>query len=388
MDNRNMNILLLAPQPFFQHRGTPIAVKLLAQVLGSMGHRVHLLTYHEGENISLPNVRISRIPSLPGIKGVPPGFSFKKIICDLIMFFKCLQMLKAYKFDIVHAIEESVFIAILLKYLFGIPYIYDMDSSMAEQLVEKYPFLGPFLPLFEIFEKIAVRESTGVLAVCKALENKALRFNPRSPVQRLEDISLLPQEKVETIEEPKRINTAGPVIMYIGNLEKYQGVDLLVESFSLAVKTIAHANLVIIGGKAADIAHYKKVSEKLGIIDKTMFTGPRPVSDLHIYLSQADILVSPRIKGFNTPMKIYSYLDSGKAVLATRLYTHTQVLDDEISFLVAPNANAMAAGMIELLKNKNLRRQLGENAKERIQAEYCYSAYERKLAGFYNTIAA
>ena len=47
-----------------------------------------------------------------------------------------------------------------------------------------------------------------------------------------------------------------------------------------------------------------------------------------IPLLAADVLVSPRLKGLNTPMKIYSYLDSGSAVLATRLRTHTQVLDD------------------------------------------------------------
>ena len=53
------------------------------------------------------------------------------------------------------------------------------------------------------------------------------------------------------------------------------------------------------------------------------------------------MLVSPRLKGLNTPMKIYSYLDSGSAVLATRLRTHTQVLDDGIAYLVEPEPVAL-----------------------------------------------
>ena len=53
-------------------------------------------------------------------------------------------------------------------------------------------------------------------------------------------------------------------------------------------------------------------------------------------MAQADVLVSPRTKGANTPMKVYSYLDSGVAVLATRLPTHTQVMNDETALLAEP----------------------------------------------------
>ena len=53
-----MNVLLLAPQPFYRERGTPIAVRLLAETLCSLGHAVDLLVYHEGEDISFPGLRL------------------------------------------------------------------------------------------------------------------------------------------------------------------------------------------------------------------------------------------------------------------------------------------------------------------------------------------
>ena len=56
-----MNILLLAPQPFYQERGTPIAVRMLVETLCQAGNQVDLLTYHEGEDISLPGLKIYRI---------------------------------------------------------------------------------------------------------------------------------------------------------------------------------------------------------------------------------------------------------------------------------------------------------------------------------------
>ena len=63
-----MKILLLAPEPFFQERGTPIAIKLLAETLCEQNYEVDLLTYHEGTDISIKGLRILRIPKIPFIK--------------------------------------------------------------------------------------------------------------------------------------------------------------------------------------------------------------------------------------------------------------------------------------------------------------------------------
>jgi len=378
-----MNILLLAPQPFFQNRGTPIAVKLVLESLSIQGHRIKVLTYPEGENVELVNCEILRLPAVPGLKNVKPGLSWKKIVYDLLMFFKARKLARQCRFDLVHAVEESAFIAKNIRKSFGIPYVYDMDSSLSQQVVEKYGFLSFLLPIIEKKKKTAIKSSIGVIPVCKSIEDTVLKYDPNKLVQRLEDISLLARGDIAVSEEDKKIKTDGPVVMYVGNLEKYQGIDLLLDSFQIVSQTVKDANLAIIGGAERDINFYKNLSAKLNIDEKILFMGPRPVSDLRFYLEQADILVSPRIKGYNTPMKIYSYLDSGKAVLATRLLTHTQVLDDEIAYLVEPNVQSMASGMVELLRNESLRNQLADQAKQRVQQEYTFEAYQRKLCGFY-----
>ena len=68
-----MNILLLAPHPFYQERGTPIAVDLLLRVLSGLGHTVDVLTYPGGEDRVHPGVRIHRIAAGRWARGVPPG---------------------------------------------------------------------------------------------------------------------------------------------------------------------------------------------------------------------------------------------------------------------------------------------------------------------------
>ena len=60
-----VNVLLLAPQPFYRERGTPIAVRLLAEELCSAGHAVDLLVYHAGEDISFPGLRLLRAAAPP-----------------------------------------------------------------------------------------------------------------------------------------------------------------------------------------------------------------------------------------------------------------------------------------------------------------------------------
>lgn len=381
-----MHIFFLAPHPFFQNRGTPIAVKLMLETLSAEGHQIKVLTYPEGEDIAISNCEIIRLSPVPGVKHIKPGPSWKKMVYDISMFFKAQQLMGEYRFDIIHAVEESVFIARYLNKSFGIPYIYDMDSSLPQQIAEKFSYLRVALPVLDQFEKFAVRGSIGVIPVCRSIEDTVKKYDPTVLIQRLEDISFLPSKPLEGLDKNRVIKKNGPVLMYVGNLEKYQGIDLLLESFQIASRKIPETNLVIIGGSEKDINYYQTVSNKLGIAEKTVFLGPRPISELPHNFAQADILVSPRVTGYNTPMKIYSYLDSGKPVLATRLQTHTQVLDDEIAYLAEANVQAMAEGMIALLQDKGLRERLAKNAKSRVEKEFTLDAFRRKLSMFYGIV--
>ena len=377
-----MRILLLAPCPFFQNRGTPIAIKLVVQVLTGAGHWIHILTYPEGEALPISNSLISRVPALPGIRNIKPGPSWKKLVYDLVMFFKLIAILRKNRFDVIHAVEESVFMTLVLKKIFRIPYVYDMDSSLSQQISEKFRILIPLRSVMHFFEKMAVRGSAGTIAVCKSLEEEAYQCDPRQLVCRLEDITLLPS-RAGVLETRTKPAFQEPVIMYVGNLEKYQGIDLLLEGFQKALPKARQAKLVIIGGGETEMRHYQKQVVELGIGDKVAFLGPKPIFELRDWLAQAQILVSPRIRGNNTPMKIYSYLDSGKPVLATRLPTHTQVLDDEIAYLVPPTPEALAEGMVALMGDSLLREKLACEARKRVQQEYCFEAFQRKLVQFY-----
>ncbi|MGD1854535.1 MAG: glycosyltransferase family 4 protein [Leptolyngbyaceae cyanobacterium] len=176
----------------------------------------------------------------------------------------------------------------------------------------------------------------------------------------------------------------GPLLMYVGNLERYQGIDLLIDSFKLALAKTRDARLVIIGGAPEHIAQYQRRSQQLGIDTCVHFVGKRPVEDLAYYLAQADILVSPRVQGNNTPMKLYSYLDSGKALLATDLPTHTQVLNHQVAWLALPTAQEFSQGMVDLIQDPTLRERLGTEAQALVAKQHTYEAFSAKLVGLYD----
>jgi glycosyltransferase involved in cell wall biosynthesis len=383
---QGLHILFLIPHPFFQDRGSPIADNMVLKVLAERGDLVDVVTYPEGQNVHYKNVKLYRTRAIPFVNHVRPGFSWKKLVYDALVLLKVIQLTCKKQYNLVHAVEETVFIALVLKVFSGIPYIYDMDSSLVQQMVEKYSWLKFIKPILDVFEKIAVKNAQVVVPVCQALADDIARYRPKKVVL-LPDISLLKPETTPSQENLKLdLKIGNLMLMYVGNLENYQGIDLLLESLSLVIKEREAIDLAIVGGEPSDIAKYQEKVDRLGLTGKVHFLGSRPSNELANYLSQADILVSPRIKGKNTPMKIYSYLDSGKAVVATDLPTHTQVLDRHVAMLAPANPEDFARGLICTIDDPVLRLKLGIAGKMLIQQKHTYSAFRKQLNGLYDRL--
>lgn len=186
-----MNVLMLAPHPFYQARGTPIAVDLVLKVLSSRGERVDVITFPEGEDVRYANVTIYRTPSFSFTRNIRPGFSIQKLICDVFLAIQTIKLIRTKRYDVIHAGEEAVFIALLVKQLFGIPYVYDMDSSLVGQLIDKYPQMRVIRGLLRACEGTAIKHAKAVIPVCSALATEVHRYSPSQKVVVIPDISLL-----------------------------------------------------------------------------------------------------------------------------------------------------------------------------------------------------
>jgi glycosyltransferase involved in cell wall biosynthesis len=375
-----MKILLVAPHPFFTHRGTPMAVRLVCEGLSRLGHTVDVLTYHEGEDIECPGVNIHRIGRPLFVRRVPIGASWQKIVCDIALARRLKRMLREARYDVIHAMEESAFMAARTE----LPFVFDMDSLMSRQLVERSKLFWPAAVVFKWLERHALRRCVGVLAVCELLACEARKYH--SNVHVLPDVAFASSGAVEL---PKALTeTQGLRLMYVGNLQRYQGIDLMLEAFAAVAPAYPESVLIIVGGNLDQIAAYSRKAARWKVLDRVRFVGQIPIDSLAQTLSFSDILVSPRISGENTPMKLYSYLMSGRPVLATRLPTHLQVVGDDHALLVEPTVDAMAKGMRALIDSPELRERLGAAGRELVDQHYNYDSFHQRLQAFYEKISA
>jgi glycosyltransferase involved in cell wall biosynthesis len=381
-----MQVLVIAPQPFYQERGTPIATRLLVEALQAAGHEVDVLTYHVGDDPQLAGVRVFRAPAVPFVREVPIGFSLRKVLCDLALLWRLVTLTRRQRYDVLHAVEEAVFLSLLVRGLRS-RVVYDMDSSLPEQLLGKYGVLRAMDGVLRRLERFAIERSDLVLAVCEDLATRARGYATKTPVDVVEDVSLLGDDAASNaVENLRRELPDGTLLaLYVGNLEHYQGVDVMLDA--LAKLESPPVKFIAIGGTPESVATYRARAAALGLGRAAAFLGSRPVRDLGAYLAQADLLVSPRLSGHNTPMKLYSYLAAGKAILATRIRSHTQVLSDETALLVEPTAEDLARGLDALLRSAALRERLGLAARRLAATRYSLTQFRASIATAYRRFA-
>lgn len=383
-----MKILMIAPEPFFEPRGTPLSVYQRLYALSKLGHQIDLLTYHVGKDINLPHVSLHRIPPLINVKEIKVGPSLVKPFLDVLLFAKAILLMLLTRYDAIHSHEEAAFMAVILSKLFRVNHIYDMHSSLPKQL-ENSPYgWRPLVRIFEILENWVFHTCDCIITIGKDLEALVRAQNPSVPLMTIENLPLhangmqTTPATLDKLRQQLQVNGRQTVV-YTGTLEPYQGIDLLMKCAQLVIQEYANVCFILVGGKPKQVAQWHQVAHDLQIKDHIRFTGIVSPEEAVNYLDMADILISPRTEGLSVPLKIYSYLYAGKPIVATRLLAHTQVLDDTNSLLVKPDANALAKGVLHLLQDPDLKNQLGKQAYEFAAHHYNFSDYLDKLEVIY-----
>ena len=389
MSERRLRILFLAPQPFFEVRGTPLAVLHMTRALAGLGHQVDLLTFPQGAAAPSEGVRHLRSLPLP-VGRVKAGPSLAKMLLDVPFLAEAVLRLAFGRYDVVHAVEESAHLVAPFARLLRVPLVVDVDSSITDQLrYSGFATHGPLVWLADALESHALRHATAAVTVCTSLTEGVKRLAPGLPVFQVEDPPLVDRRDPpapEAVAELRRELGLGvsPVVLYSGNFEPYQGVELLLE----ATARVPDAQFVFMGGQAAEIERLRARASVLGSGGRVFFSGTRPPSELGRFLALADVLASPRVKGENTPFKIYSYLASGRPIVATRIATHTQLLDDSLAFLVEPTAEGLAAGLRQALEQVDDARARAERGLALVESQYSVARYREKVARAYAEVAA
>jgi glycosyltransferase involved in cell wall biosynthesis len=224
------------------------------------------------------------------------------------------------RYDVVHAHEEAVFFCRFLKPFFGFQLVYDMHSSLPQQLTNFQFTSSKFLiGLFKKLEDTCLREADAVITICPDLADYANSILPdRSKHILIENsifdpIKINPNEcAIRTDHEEKKLELpeGKRFVVYAGTLEPYQGIDLLIDAFKGVKRENPEVFLLIVGGTKDQVQKYKVMAQDIGLESDTLFTGRVPQSLAKQYCNVASVLVSPRTVGTNTPLKVYESLQA------------------------------------------------------------------------------
>ena len=372
---------MLAPEPFFQPRGTPISVYFRLKALADLGHEVDLVTYHLGEDKTFAGLNIHRIPKIFFIKKIKVGPSLAKIVLDFFLLCKSIRLLISNSYDVIFSHEEASWFGTALAKIKKIPHLYDMHSSLPQQL-ENFRFSRSKIlkKIFCALERFVLRNSQSIIVICPDLLQKLekeLAAHKATLIENFLDFDP-PGYTPDRLKE-ERAKYASPkekIVLYAGNFESYQGIPLLLEAGALAGDP--SVVYLLVGGIPSHVEEMKRKAAELEIADRVFFTGQVAPSEVPLFIAMADVLVSPRTAGTNTPLKIYSFLKSGKPVVATNLWTHSQVLNEKISVLAEPDPKSFARGILFALNDPEASER-ALSAKRLADKEYTFAKYKTKI---------
>ena len=329
------------------------------------------MTYPFGRDVALPGLRIYRCPKPPFLRRVRIGPSAAKIVLDVLLAFTAARLAHVGRYDAVHSHEEAAVPGLWLAEWLGVPHLYDMHSSLPQQLHNfGYDRSALVRRLFERAEAAMITRSRAIITICQELQDTAVALGAADRASLIEnvmggDVDGGATPSVDELRARYGLEPGQPLMLYTGTFEAYQGLDLLIEAAAILERTHPDARVLVVGGTPEQVAR-AVASAADGAGGNPIFAGQRPATEIPGFLAACDIVVSPRTSGTNTPLKIYSYLRAGRPIVATRLRTHTQVLDPDTALLVAPRADALAAGLARLIDDPGERARWLSPQRERL----------------------
>ena len=192
------------------------------------------------------------------------------------------------------------------------------------------------------------------------------------------------REELGTAEEDK-------VILFMGTLFEFSGLDLYLHQFPLVVEEFPKVKLVIVGGGVL-FERLKKLARDLKIMDNVIFTGFQPFDMMPEYINLADVCINPFIINATTrdiiPGKIIQYLSCAKPVLATPLPGMTSLLPGSEQGVVYSNIDDFAKNSTRLLNDSEMAKVIGENGYHYVEDNHNEKRMSRKLDRILNQMIA
>ncbi len=365
--------------------------------LKEKGHKVFLLTINDSP----------LLPEVDNYLTVPHKylrfyfhriFPFTGTLNSINILKHIIRLHKLHKFDIIHErFGLYSYGGIMASKLLRIPHVAEVNGPNIE---EKKLFTQDIPPIqkftAKIIRKFCLRLTHHIVAVSNnlkvfLLENRIVKSpNTISVIPNAADVEAFQRHfDTQAIRSSMGIPDAF-IVMYTGTLQVWYAIEDLISAFSLILKEIPDAFLLIVGeGQARE--RLENLACQLGIANNVKFMGYINHSKIPEVISIADVVVAPfkelGMTFFGSAIKIFEYLSAGKPIVASKIGQIAEVLQNEYTaLLVTPShVEELANAIVRLAHDEQLRNYLARNAKIEAQ-KYSWDRYADQLVGIYKKL--
>jgi len=384
-------VVMIAPTPFFADRGCHVRIYEEAQALQRLGNRVVIYTYHNGRDIAGINTR--RIMNIPWYKKLEAGPSYHKFYLDFLLLLKLVNLGVHEKANIIHAhLHEGALLGKIYKKFRKIPLVFDFQGSLTGELVD-HNFLRRKSFFLRFMRKVENSINGSADAIVVSSSNSANSLRKELNIKK--DKIFVVQDGVNVDEFKMCDHTADlkrklnlplnkKIVVYLGLLNKYQGVDCLLEAVSYLVKKNENVHFLIMG--YPHVEKYRKIAVEKGISRSITFTGRIDYRKAPQYLSLGDVAVSPKISTTESNGKLYNYMAMGLPTVVFDTPVNREILGSLGVYAKLNNPVSLAEKLEMILSNGNLAKNLGKKLRKQAVDGYSWQAVGKKLMNIYQTI--
>ncbi len=312
--------------------------------------------------IYLPTVDLFNIPFLRVVAFETSFFIFSILVFMFLLF-------KAGKEDFIYSNESLV---IYLSSFYFTNILYELHD-FPERKIFFYKSLFKRASHILVTNKWKVEKTERVFGV-----QKSKMILERNAVD-IEEFDI-PVSK-EKAREKLGLPSGKKIVVYTGHLYSWKGADTLAET----AKKLPKALFVFVGGTPLDIKRFK---DTYGHLDNILIVGHKEHSEIPYWQKAADVLVLPNTakedisKFYTSPMKLFEYMASGRPIIASRIPSIVEILNDKNSVLVEPDSvEALASAISDIIDNQEKGETLSSQARIDVE-EYAWDKRAKRILAF------
>jgi len=381
----------------------------LEGVLGNLHNMGHSIVYLEGKRYSPTPVKeiqirgeqrrtvweqIKEFMAATPLRGEALVLWF--IFHEVRIFLSAVMTILRHRPDVIYRRHPLLNSDYLLARAFHIPSVREVNGIVADEIKISKRADNIMIRVINWIEKLTIPKADKVIAVTPRMKELlqseyGVPSNRISMVQNGADTdSFTPMNPVmarETLGLAQDINYVG----FVGSLTRWQGIEYLIQSLPLVIKQCPNARLLIVGDGRMRRELFE-LAEKTGSSNKIIFTGTVPYHEVPLYINAMDICVASFRKERNercglSPLKLSEYMACGKAIVGSRL-SGLEVLEQQnAGILVEPeNVPELAAAIISLLQNNELRMQMGNNGRRYVVKYHSWKSVAGRVAEVFSEV--